>query len=731
MSTLKIYQCEITPERNALVDHIDRYLNNFATLTYARDNFQEIQLGLDINIKIDLGQYYVGHSIGNYASIDQDGKIWYYFIMSAQWKAKNTVELSLSIDSVNTFNGDFTFTKKTHIIRQHKNRFSNLSTLEPGTNVLYNVIDDVDEGVNGAVQYKVSDTVVRTGNVYLDQRWYLVYESLNTDDNSGVKCTLYPETKIPFSATVTNKIIPTGLTRNYDYYISGRRDPNSGIFFVNSSGIATGVQNGDYYEGRKILCILYRQAVNTHVAVVEILVEDGNREPEWIEFARTGTDKPITPRGADGYFYGLSSNRSSSLNVIESNTYYTYTTTITTKYIEGINFVDRKSPTLLKIIELPYRPADFTWDDDLRIQLPEGWNYGYSQDAQGEHYFLLPNIDTEFGSTIVEDQNLGLTQTIELTEEQILSMSELAYKRDILLKDPKLLHSSLYTYKLVYDSYSLPIVYEKITQTDTIFDKEGKYDIYFKPSNTINSNLGFKINFKDASYTTAEDYGEYLIATRNNESPIYNNSYLNYLRTGYNYDRKAQTTQNTQTWISAGVQLVGGIAAAVSGVSTGGLGTVAGISLITSGIATLSGAITSSVNSERAIQSKLADLKAQAASISTSDDLNLLNWYNGNKLHIMRYQVSPKVLNLMNDAFYYFGYADDKYDIPKLKTRFWFNYIQCEPKFEEENTSVYQNYLADIKARYSAGVTVYHMFNDSWDWKQNRENWESNLIPIY
>ena len=721
MSTLKIYQCEITPERNALVDHIDRYLNNFAKLTYARDNFQEVQLGLDINIKIDLGQYYVGHSIGNYVSIDQDGKIWYYFVMSAQWKAKNTVELSLSIDSVNTFNGDFTFTKKTHIIRQHKNRFSNLSTLEPGTNVLYNVIDDVDEGINGAVQYKASDQIIYSGNVYLNQKWYLVYTSIAEEGSDGIEVTLYPETKVPVVATNPDVITPNLLTTGQKYYMSQYNNPNTASFMFNNTGYTLG-QN---YNDTTIIALEYTKQSSTQISMLA-LVKNSTGQISLVDLGTTTQFSYI-----NCVYFNQSGQQVYSLAEISAmpEYRYSYTPTPGITYCEDISSVDRTDSKLVKIIELPYCPADFSWRDDLQIIVPRDWAVVVDT-STGKHY-LRPDLKAEFGTTILANKELELTQTVTLTEEQLLSMSELAYKRDVLLRDPKLLHSSLYTYKLVYDSYSLPIAYEKITQTNTIFDKAGKYDVYFKPSNTINSNLGFKINFKDASYKSAEDYGEYLIATRNNESPIYNSSYINYLRTGYNYDRKAQTAQNTQTWIAAGVQLVGGIAAAISGISTGGLGTVAGISLITSGIATLSGAITSSVNSERAIQSKLAELRAQATSISTSDDLNLLNWYNGNKLHIMRYQVSPKVLNLMNDAFYYYGYADDKYDIPRFKTRFWFNYIQCEPKFEEENTSIYQNYLADIKARYAAGVTVYHMFNDSWDWKQNHENWESHLIPIY
>lgn len=38
------------------------------------------------------------------------------------------------------------------------------------------------------------------------------------------------------------------------------------------------------------------------------------------------------------------------------------------------------------------------------------------------------------------------------------------------------------------------------------------------------------------------------------------------------------------------------------------------------------------------------------------------------------------------------------------------------------NTDVFHDYLEDIKARYSAGVTVYHVHDGEYDWAQQYEN---------
>ncbi|WP_440338657.1 hypothetical protein [Megamonas funiformis] len=81
---IRIYQTHLTPARNALVDNLNEYL---ATLTprYSSDNFQYQQLALDLVMKINVKQTVIsGHNLGNYLTIEQDGKIWYYFILNTQ-----------------------------------------------------------------------------------------------------------------------------------------------------------------------------------------------------------------------------------------------------------------------------------------------------------------------------------------------------------------------------------------------------------------------------------------------------------------------------------------------------------------------------------------------------------------------------------------------------------------------------------------------------------------------
>lgn len=83
ISKVKIYRTNITPERNALVENIETYLYGLVP-TYSNNNFQYQKLGLDLNIKIPVDQDTISNqSIGNYVSIEQDGKTWYYFVLNS------------------------------------------------------------------------------------------------------------------------------------------------------------------------------------------------------------------------------------------------------------------------------------------------------------------------------------------------------------------------------------------------------------------------------------------------------------------------------------------------------------------------------------------------------------------------------------------------------------------------------------------------------------------------
>lgn len=110
-------------------------------------------------------------------------------------------------------------------------------------------------------------------------------------------------------------------------------------------------------------------------------------------------------------------------------------------------------------------------------------------------------------------------------------------------RESKLYHSDFYTFKLVYDSFAREIPLEHIAYSSEEPNLQAtSFDVYFKPTNTINSKFAFRFDFGTmvnfGTFKQTIDYENYLLINRNNEETIFSNDYLNYIRNGYNYDQK-------------------------------------------------------------------------------------------------------------------------------------------------------------------------------------------------
>ena len=134
---------------------------------------------------------------------------------------------------------------------------------------------------------------------------------------------------------------------------------------------------------------------------------------------------------------------------------------------------------------------------------------------------------------------------------------------------------------------------------------------------------------------------------------------------------------------------------------------------------------------ENSMQNKLNNLAAQSTTVIGSDDVDLLSYYNGNRLEIKKYDTISQQKEALYKLFFYSGYAHNAMAKPNITSRYWFNFIQCKPVFNEEGATPYNDHLDDVKTRYQAGVTVYHHHYDTirWDWEQKFENWEVNFLP--
>lgn len=821
MSVFKLYNCKISADRNALVDNIQDYLGTL-TPVVSNNSFHYQKIELDTNIKLELEQSKVGSCVGNYIDIFQDSKHFYFFVIGSKWTAPNTVELRCSLDTINTFAGDFTFNKKTKISRQHKDRFIfkqvyehvNLYDSSSKTPDLVNFVwtwdslaglwrgeytytlpnnnpEDLefsvgvrgvgvdDEGIywqelsGGNVKITawgaaglsendpapvVNEVVINFGykypvdgyfdifrkidtrsegatpvlfhNISEDQEitdsdssldWYLIYKSQADGENQPVDCFLCPRESIKYKvATNSISITPADLDSNYYYYLPAETewyDENDVRYVVN--------RDHSFWETGQNTNIVLKKTSPTEMTIYETQWQkwNGVGELDYTYYFKTlNTTAGITQITLSVKQDSVIVKKDLRLQAPQGDIHYfpvdavdvTFTAgSITTQTVNNIYQLDRTDSKLIKVIKLPYCPTGYSVDSSniLTFDSPI-WDFDTSS-----KYFKLTSTNEKFLNSFIPEEN---PLSVLYIANMLPSLSDLRNDDN----ESKLYHSDFYVPKVVYDSFGLGLQLEKVDLDKADLDN---FTVDFIPTTTINSKFLFRFPGYVLNNAT-EDYPNVFTVGRNNEIPIYNSAYINYIKTGYNYDIKNKERSNISNWVSTGIQLAAGIASIAAGFATGGVSAALGIGLISSAVGGIANNINSNIANETGIQQKLEQYKNQAASVSGSDDVDLMSIYTNNKCKLINYKVSNAIRQDFADLFYYCGYSDNSQEVPNITSRSWFNFLQCEPVFNEEANTPYQDFLKDIKERYKLGVTVYHKTNDSWDWDQVKENWESSVF---
>lgn len=77
-ATITIYKTKIAPEKNALIEDIEEYLSECFQESY---EIQYQKIASSIEVKLDMHQSMQSDmNLGNYASIRQEGRLWYFFL---------------------------------------------------------------------------------------------------------------------------------------------------------------------------------------------------------------------------------------------------------------------------------------------------------------------------------------------------------------------------------------------------------------------------------------------------------------------------------------------------------------------------------------------------------------------------------------------------------------------------------------------------------------------------
>lgn len=587
-------------------------------------------------------------------------------------------------------------------------------------------VDLKSEGINPPL-YKTTETEIGEPS---GVTWSLLYTNASTSDNSPVDCYLYPSTELQvIGSSQTNTIDKNNADpNNYMVFYNTYNDPNP-TFIYNGNTLQASSWHSGGIDGR-IAVGLKKDGDNIKIYKGRLIYNYNYIAPEG-EWTFLGTYSSITVNTTLSQlkYYPVASlpTPSDSWNNQRWQPVYASGTCnmtgVTSYTVKSKDTIDRTDSKHIKLITLPYSPTHYSLNGSV-LTIGSEWEFNTTAGT-----VKLINKNTKFENPIsTQIPNLiseMVTNTYNVTLDGTGSRGAM---------DPKLYHSDYYYRKFVYDSFSKIFRCENLDWDESL--RKNKNNPYFYFNFVTSRNIVSKFMFMFPQYTTGnhglEDYDYVLPVARNNEEVLYNSQYLNYLRTGYNYDLKAKDRNATTGGLGVGLStlaLIGGIIATAVGAGT------VGVPAIIGGVTGIAGSSISlaktTAQAEENIQRKLQESQNQAVSVLNADDYDLLEAYCGNMAKVCTYEVSTTMRNALNDMFFYSGYVINEQYKPSVDVRYWFDFLQADLVINyTENLT--KEIIELIKNKFSEGVTFFHCHTLSgtktWDLEQEKENWEKWIV---
>lgn len=628
MGRLRLYQVDFDPTDNFYIEDIESYLRTLpaSAKRYEWNNLNYLKLGMNITIKLPLDQVHQIENSCNYAIIEQDNNTYYYFVVSANWIAKKTVQLVLTLDTVQTFFTRLKWSDKTQITRETQNRFVKLNN-----NYYLRKIDKYNEGFNPAKIEKVNQTQIKSS---IGEKWYLVYMSnpATTQDNTsnpmfmGLLSNI--SLKIANAGTGTQDVeIP--IEDNYIYFITTSGLGENGGLTIGESNTGQNIHselNKTKNNAISRAFAVYRTA--TGIFKIRRMYYTGDTYPysfssgDWEIFTTMDNPENAIIHNArvihkvpnTDYNRGITSlDKIDALPAVVVNA-GSYPELKTVAYE---NF-DNSNSRLSKIIELPYAPITVTKNTDGTYNFYGcTFNYGYN--------IMQVNI-SNLSAFIKEDKRIQDLLYVTINNPTATD------KPNIDLES-KLYSSEFYDYAYYYDTEKQPIRLEDISTSML----NCSINISYNTTSTMNSDKQFYFNINNGTYNEMQPYEMYLNCARSTEKMILNDNYAEYIKNGYNYDL---WNQKRQEKIATANAIISGIQAGV-GLIAGGANLGAGIGKSISSAIKAGAAVKDAVKAREVANSDFLDSADKLAEIKDGG-------YRSYRAEV-RYQTDKKALELANN----------------------------------------------------------------------------------
>ena len=700
------------------------------------DDFQLQKIQLQDIFVVNLNERYaqqLASEIYNYnycLLVNSLGEIIPYRITKILWNGTAACKLIVKMDvGTYIYNARYNtgYFNSAIIERAHKDRFSGKTTIN-GVEYLIPDIDYHEEPIDTPVKY-LNDNEKIADLLSVTVKWNVVYYS-DPDSDTGVRTFIVPdesdyrEVKLATSSYlaiegntyyVIRKIDNPYITLTYDgNTISFDNDylyeeihiyDRGGTILVrkygwNESSAETGGWHGLSFE---IIQDLSGSAVNVYYntdLTYYIVNRQLLRSRVYRYASIPSTPFPVLP---------------ASKQTLYLNTQTGFAT------LSGLDDFNLTNPRIIKIVSCPFLPVTLTSDE-----------------------CLLRNIaDDYMNVTCVEwisNKDFPLKSIISLSQDLLQRAPASYYEQPFdIFCETKLLNSNYTEVALEYNSYKLILPFELYAYTTQSGHYNFDYDVKYKQSK-LRSDLLFKMDV--ANYTKLGGLlnatSNYLVSDIDNEKPIFNNEYINYIKNGYNYDKENMNRQTVTSAMLSGVQVAGGVAGIAAGALTGGISAAAGISLVTSGLTNMINIINSRIAAENSIKQKLTSYRNSSTGIAGVNALDLRKEYEANDLYKRTYEMPSEMRDTICNFFRFYGYQLNEFvDDLTLKdyenSRLYYNFIKLKdikikPEFKSE--FVKNSEIIDELVRiYNEGVTIYHIKGgyDDFDFDKEYENYEKFL----
>ena len=668
-----------------------------------------------------------------------------YFIEKIDRVSDQVVRVRLLFDELNfmsaigSADGIASFlSDRTRVTREHKDRFAKSKT----GNSYLPVIDRFPEGISGNFRRTSKEAIELSENVKTGKGfdWTAFYFSDGTDASSPISSFLVADEPL-FQKTLkaaedSLSVNPsTGYPNASSVYFCLCEASSTKISFNQLTSQNTRVMTlGEtaQIDGRECIVLAgrvwyrYDSATSTSGAYLYKLWYDKNGlfvKEEQVGGIENLLNNITAPKCAR-VFSGTSARPTSMAAILRLPTLDIFFKKDVDDLdrISAESEIDRTALGLKKAICLPYRP----FDRDASGYLPEGCFV-----VAGK--ILLARDDLE--STISFTPS-GRDFYLPVLSEKPTENTD--GKASALRLEPKV-HSSEFRFaKIVYDSFSIVLKGEE-SYFNTNLSETGNDKVVFKffASPSMVSEFDLTLYSWPGSYAEvfilspvwSEDYPLHLVINRNNETPVYTSAYLDYLRTGYNYDLKSQAVQLGMQGLGIAISAINAGVGIAATFATGGLAAPYAVSAATGFASSIATIGKTAAENERGNAQRLKELQAQGASVAGNSDFAVSRRYTKNRASIESYAIDPRLIASARAFFYLKGYATDEIKAPNCHTRAHFDFIECDPVFKPEALSLFPKWMLDLIADdLRQGVTVMHPWDGDYDIEQKSSNYELNLL---